>query len=84
MKVVVNHETGDVVLHAVNGDPILRFHKDGPFVVFNSGPHILDAACSPLTPEAIEAISDFCESVKSSPHQPKGTAAASPVRSSAQ
>lgn len=64
MKVDVNHKTGDVVLHACNGDPILKLQKAGPFMAVSSGRHPLDCRCEVLTPEAVQAIREFCEAIR--------------------
>ncbi len=52
---------GDLILHAANGDPLLKLQAAGSFMVVNGGSHILDSRAERLSTEALEAVREWCE-----------------------
>lgn len=62
-------DNGDLVLFAVNGDPLARFQADGRFLQVNTngpvgegyGDHPLNTRAEQLTEEDVRAIRDWCE-----------------------
>ena len=63
MKAELRDGTGDLILYAANGDPIVKLQKDGPFIQVNSGPHVLDSRAEVLSNGAIEEISKWLAGV---------------------
>ena len=62
-------DNGDVVLYAVNGDPLLKLQLSEPAVMVNelvmvkgkARNHPLDCRAEILTEEAVRAVREFCE-----------------------
>jgi hypothetical protein len=63
VKAETHHDTGDLTLYAANGDPLLKFQGEGPFLLIY-GSHVLDARAEGLTSEALAAIEQWCQSAR--------------------
>jgi hypothetical protein len=63
VKVELRKDTGDLILYAANGDPILKLQRDGPFIQVNSGSHVLDSRAEVLSGEAVDEISKWLAGV---------------------